>query len=183
MNSDLLFALKGFIFNFWVINRKAYKIIRRRIILHENLSIYYESIGKKRKLSTVNNFRRKLPDNLHQNLICQYATTAPVQYHRLPAPVCRRLPVSGLRQILSDKHRTAPVLRPFQSFGLFRSGAVTLSRPLPFPDFFFCWRNHQKNTAMLYQKHINRPYRSEGLLLRGKHTINFAPKIYCMKTD
>lgn len=125
---------------------------------------------------------QSLPDNLHQKLIYRYAITAPVQCHRLPAPVRRHLPVSGLRQILSDKHRTAPVLRPFQPFGLFRSGAVTLSRPLPlsgpFPGTIT-----SKNTVMLHQKHINRPYRSEGLLLRGKHTKNFAPKIFCMKTD
>ncbi len=100
------------------------------------LLIPHQLIGKYRKLFEENNFRREQPDNLHQKLICRYAITAPVQCHRLPAPVRRRLPVSGLRQILSDKHRTAPVLRPFQPFGLFRSGAVTLSRPLPLSDLF-----------------------------------------------
>ncbi|WP_288954633.1 hypothetical protein [uncultured Citrobacter sp.] len=111
--------MKGFTFIFPDINRKTYKIILRRIILYENLSIQYKSIGKYRKLSVANNFRRELPDNLHQKPICQYATTAPVRCHRLPAPVCRRLPVSGLHQILPDKHQTAPALRPFQPFGLF----------------------------------------------------------------
>ena len=92
--------------------------------------------------------------------------------------------MSGLRQILSDKYRTASELRPFQPFGLFRSGAVTLNHPLPLSGLFpSAGALTRKNTEMLHQKHINRPYRSEGLLLRGKHTKNFAPKIFCIKTD
>lgn len=128
--------------------------------------------------------RQSLPDNLHQKLIYRYAITAPVQYHRLPVPVCRRLSVSGLRQILSNKHQTALVLRPFQPFGLFRSGAVTLSRPLPLSGLFpFAGTITRKNNGMLHQKPVNRPYHLETSLLRGNRTKNFAPKIFCTKTN
>ncbi|MBA7801069.1 hypothetical protein HV170_05975 [Citrobacter freundii] len=72
-------------------------------------------------------------------------------------------------------------IRPF---GLFRSGAVTLSRPLPLSGLFpFAGAITSKNTVMLHQNHINRQYRSEALLLRGNRTKNFGPKIFCTKTN
>jgi hypothetical protein len=92
--------------------------------------------------------------------------------------------VSGLRQILSDKHQTAPVLRPFQPFGLFRSGAVTLSRPLPLSGLFpFAGAITRKNTVTLHQKPVNKPYRSEALLLRGNRTKNFYVEIFSVDND
>ncbi|EII2593982.1 hypothetical protein ACT7V1_001914 [Salmonella enterica subsp. enterica] len=99
MNPDLLFVLKGFTFNFLVANRKAYKIILRRIFLYENLSILRESIGKYKKLFEVNNFRRKLPDNPHQKLIHRNTISAPVQCNSLSAPACHRLYTAGIHQI------------------------------------------------------------------------------------
>ena len=102
----------------------------------------------------------------------------------LSAPACHRLYTAGLRQKQPAKHRTAPVSWPFQPFGPFRSGAVTLSHPLPLSGLFpFAGAIISKNTVMLHQKHINRPYRSKELLLRGNRTKNFAPKIFCTKTN
>ncbi|EHI2137163.1 hypothetical protein RXN85_13890 [Salmonella enterica subsp. enterica serovar Uzaramo] len=112
MNPDLLFVLKGFTFNFLVANRKAYKIILRRIILYENLSILRESIGKYKKLFEVNKFRRKLPDNPHQKLIHRNTISAPVHYHSLSAPACHRFYTAGLRQTSSD----IPICASFSPF-------------------------------------------------------------------
>ncbi|NYY76960.1 hypothetical protein DMI62_19515 [Escherichia coli] len=53
--------------------------------------------------------------------------------------------MSGLRQILSNKHQTAPVLA-LQPFGLSGLALLPFSRPLPFSGLFsFCWHNRQKN--------------------------------------
>ncbi|WDB75046.1 hypothetical protein PS034_03925 [Escherichia albertii] len=106
---------------------------------------------------------QSLPDNLHQPAVaclCQDCA----RYHRIN---------TDLRQ-----------LYPFKPFGLFRSGAVTLSRPLPLSGLFpFAGTITRKNNGMLHQKPVNRPYHLETSLLRGNRTKNFAPKIFCTKTN
>ncbi|EPF4856239.1 hypothetical protein [Escherichia albertii] len=78
--------------------------------------------------------------------------------------------VACLCQDCARYHRINTELRqlyPFKPFGLFPfAGTIT-----------------RKNNGMLHQKPVNRPYHLETSLLRGNRTKNFAPKIFCTKTN